>query len=512
VGIGKFIERRRRLLITLAGIIVLGYIGVNLLVYTLTYKPEACLACHIMKPYYDNWKASTHNKASCVDCHPYRPSTIIFSSFQYLTGAYRLPLRSHVEDKECILCHKPEAIKKITTFRGTPFNHLEHIQNVKRGKALHCTSCHYSMVQSKSHMDVDQNVCMLCHFFTTPTQYNQNCTICHSGKRKEISIGGVAFSHESFVKTGSRCVECHSQTIKGTGDVPEERCIACHVERRIESRDVTRLHAVHIRKGYITCFNCHTVIEHGKDTIRFSRAIELLCNDCHNATHDYVRDMYMGIGGRGIKDMPSGMYLSKISCTGCHTTEKEMRGKDLEAKSWESKKKSCVLCHKPGYDKMAEDWKKGMAAFTESIAKISGQYRQVLEAKKSGRPTTGYEDIEHNLRLLREGRGEHNILYALQVGKSLIASVQQGYKKMGLSPKIGIPEQINRPDGYCMFCHTTFRPEGVISVKSLGVKFDHDQHVEMGTECTKCHDPRRHRLGMLKREVCKECHQEMRIK
>ena len=64
MAIGKFIKRKKRLLFTLAIVVALGYIGVNLLAYSLTYKPEACLVCHIMKPFYDNWKASGHNKVS----------------------------------------------------------------------------------------------------------------------------------------------------------------------------------------------------------------------------------------------------------------------------------------------------------------------------------------------------------------------------------------------------------------------------------------------------------------
>ena len=43
------------------------------------------------------------------------------------------------------------------------------------------------------------------------------------------------------------------------------------------------------------------------------------------------------------------------------------------------------------------------------------------------------------------------------------------------------------------------------------MKFDHGQHVEMGTECTKCHDPKTHRLGGFKKEACKECHPDMKL-
>ncbi len=512
MAIGKFVKRKKRLLFTLAIVVVLGYIGINLLAYSLTYKPEACLVCHIMKPFYENWKASAHNKVSCVDCHPYRPSTIIFSTARYLSGNYQLPLKSHVEDKECILCHRPDTIK-VVSFKGTPFNHLEHIKNVKRGKALHCTSCHYALVQSKSHMEVDQNVCMLCHFFVTPAYYNQNCTVCHGEKRKDVKIGEVTFSHESFMKTGSRCIECHSQTVRGTGEVPDERCRECHVERKIESRDVTRLHEIHIKKGYITCFNCHGTIEHARETTRFSRAIELACGDCHGELHEHTRDMYMGIGAKGVKDTPSGMYISKIRCTGCHTIEKTIHdNKSVSARTWEAKKKACVLCHKEGYEKMAEDWKKGMASFTGALQKTVDEYKKALDQRKGPKDVLAdWDNIEYNMHLLRNGRGEHNIQYAVEIGRSILASVQQGYKKMGIVQKVAVPDALAKPDGSCMFCHNTYRPEKEIHIKAINAKFNHGMHVEMGTECTKCHDPKMHRLGGFMKGACKECHPDMKL-
>ena len=107
--------------------------------------------------------------------------------------------------------------------------------------------------------------------YATPPQYNQNCIVCHGQKRKPVKIGEVDFSHESFLKTGARCVECHSQTVTGEGEPPEERCSECHVERQAEGRDAARVHEIHISQNYINCFSCHTRIEHGKETIRFSR-------------------------------------------------------------------------------------------------------------------------------------------------------------------------------------------------------------------------------------------------
>ncbi len=509
MAIRKFIKRRKAWFFTIGIILAVGYLGVNMIAYSLTYKPEACLACHLMKPYYDHWKSSRHNKVGCIDCHPYRPSTIVQSSLRYLSGTYKLPLHSRVEDKECIVCHKPDAIK-VVNFRGTPFNHKEHAQKEKRGKNLHCTSCHYSLVQSNTHMEVDQNVCTLCHFFTTPAQYNQNCVVCHGQKRKEVKIGEVTFSHDSFLKTGARCVECHSQTVTGVGDASPDRCRECHVERRAEGKDATRIHEVHIKQNYINCFKCHEKMEHGKETVRFSKGIDLSCNECHTSSHDPARDMYMGIGARAVKDNPSAMYVSKVRCTACHSLEKSMTGKHALSRTWEAKKKSCVLCHKPGYEKMIEDWKKSMTAFTDGLSTMVDQYGKTLEQRKAGSALLdGYKVMEHDLRFLKDGRGEHNVRYALDIGKGIVAGVQQGYKKMGVSQKLKVPDYISRPDGYCMFCHATYQPEKEMRVKALGnVKFGHAQHVEMGTECTKCHDPAKHRLGSLTRAGCKECHQD----
>jgi len=511
VGIRRFLRRRRTLLVTLGVIVVGGYIGVNLLAYTLSYKPEACLACHIMQPYYDNWKASTHNKVSCVDCHPYRPGRIILSSIRYLTGTYELPLRSHVEDKECLLCHKPENIKNVT-YKETRFNHLEHIKQAKRGKALHCTSCHYSMVQGKGHMDVDKNVCMLCHFYNTSANYNQNCTVCHGEKRKEMKIGETTFSHDLLMKRGARCIECHSETARGTGEAPEERCRECHVDRHLQASDVTRLHDVHINKNYIDCFRCHNPIEHGKDTQKFSKAVTMNCGDCHKDSHGDARSMYMGVGARGVRQMPSGMYLSKIQCTGCHTIERSVHGKNLMARAWEAKKKSCVSCHREGYDKMAEDWKTGMAGFTSGLEKIVEQYGKVLKEKKaSAALLADYENIDFNMHYLKDGGGVHNIQYALEIGKVIVASVQKGYKALGVTEKLKVPDQITKQDSACLFCHASFKPEKDIQLKGVAGKFNHGQHVDMGTECTKCHDPKMHRLGGFMKGACKECHPEMKL-
>jgi len=59
-------------------LLILGIIFASFVIFTAasilyTERPEFCLSCHIMKPYYASWKKSTHNKVNCVECH-YEPS------------------------------------------------------------------------------------------------------------------------------------------------------------------------------------------------------------------------------------------------------------------------------------------------------------------------------------------------------------------------------------------------------------------------------------------------------
>jgi cytochrome c nitrite reductase small subunit len=35
----------------------------------LSTDPKACVNCHIMRPQYDSWTASTHHTVGCIECH-----------------------------------------------------------------------------------------------------------------------------------------------------------------------------------------------------------------------------------------------------------------------------------------------------------------------------------------------------------------------------------------------------------------------------------------------------------
>ncbi len=72
-------------------IFIIGGLAVGLASYTmymsrahsyLSDKPEACINCHIMSPYYDTWQRSSHRYyATCNDCHV--PQDNIFSKYYF---------------------------------------------------------------------------------------------------------------------------------------------------------------------------------------------------------------------------------------------------------------------------------------------------------------------------------------------------------------------------------------------------------------------------------------------
>ena len=50
------------------GLLGFGFVGLLIFVQ-ISSTPQFCGTCHNMKPYYQSWKHSKHNKIACVECH-----------------------------------------------------------------------------------------------------------------------------------------------------------------------------------------------------------------------------------------------------------------------------------------------------------------------------------------------------------------------------------------------------------------------------------------------------------
>ncbi len=252
-------------------LLIFTAVGIGLYYYTATVvfpSPENCKICHFIAPFYNKWKASTHNKVPCLKCHVYKIEKAVAAQFLFLAGSYNPRPLSNVPDKNCLQsgCHDKRLIESKVQFTklGITFDHKPHFSEMKRGITLHCRSCHSDIVQGE-HLKVSMNVCYLCHFMGVPhDQAVTGCPSCHSAPKQDIMVNGSAFSHSAALKAGTACSQCHTEITRGDGSVPKDKCYFCHVERTEKYSDVKFVHEKHVTEKQIDCLWCHEKIVHGK--------------------------------------------------------------------------------------------------------------------------------------------------------------------------------------------------------------------------------------------------------
>lgn len=270
-------RRRRKLFIILtAGLVV----GVAMLggLYKVSSSPVLCSSCHIMTPYVEAWKTSKHNNVSCVECH-YPPGfrDSLWVKYQALaqvakwaTQTYSSKPFAEVEDASCLRsgCHSRRLLEgKVVFKRDIIFDHRPHLEEVRRGRQLRCTSCHSQIVVG-THIEVTESTCFLCHFKGMKVGRELHplagCTGCHEPPKGEVVVGSVRFDHEEMVRRGVACEKCHLNVIEGEGEAPQERCFTCHNEPEKLKRygDTPFVHDFHVTGHNIECARCHNEIKH----------------------------------------------------------------------------------------------------------------------------------------------------------------------------------------------------------------------------------------------------------
>src|SRR3972149_5802477 len=154
--LGRVLKSHWKDVLTISGLFVGIILLLNVGFWAVSRDARSCNVCHIMEPYYDQWKTSTHANVTCIKCHPNRPATIALAAIKYVSGTYNPRPHAVVEDKACLSqgCHAERLINPVVKFKGSiPFNHDEHLGHLKRGKRLRCASCHSHIVQGE-HMAV----------------------------------------------------------------------------------------------------------------------------------------------------------------------------------------------------------------------------------------------------------------------------------------------------------------------------------------------------------------------
>lgn len=488
-----------------------------------TSRPSFCPTCHYMETFYQSWRTSAHNKVDCVECHfePGISGTVrgklngLVQIVNYISLSYkkRKPW-AEIPDNTCARsgCHEKQALQDTTySFKGIDFNHKHHLQELRRGKTLKCTSCHSQIVQG-SHIEVTAATCFNCHFKKSDDpehKYDKlsNCTTCHNWKNKtKEQMASYRYDHSMVVENNISCVSCHTNTIVGNGEVGKERCFQCHFETaRLDKYDDTQfMHETHITKHAIKCFACHTPIQHKIQKIDPQSPPD--CLSCHTNAHSYQVSLFTGENGNNVEKTPSVMYLNGINCKGCHIFH-EVDKKDIQTSK--ASVSSCEKCHGPGYDNLLKMWKE---ATEKRIVIINNIYKTVsfqINGSSSSNKEAAQkmlDDAYHNIRIVEIGKSVHNVMFA---EKLLIGAYDLMKKSLTIvGSTANLPEFNSSKDfipNECYNCHSGIQE---ISVKKYDMNFSHNQHiVKERIVCMKCHsNEQKHGELIVSKENCNSCH------
>lgn len=513
--------------LTLGAALAIGLlIVVLLLAMQASSTPRFCGSCHIMKPYYLSWERSRHNRIACIECHispgigaelrkKYEALSMIA---KYFTGTYGTRPWAEVDDANCLRCHERRLLEGQVQFHDVVFDHRPHLTETRRGFRLRCTSCH-SQVMVGTHIAVTASTCALCHFKgQVPDQGLARCRACHRVPGRVTTAAGTSFDHAEVARLGTSCSACHANVIRGQGEVPRIRCLTCHnqPERLARYGETVYLHTTHVSRHKVDCTNCHLVVEHGTPpagALVGPHGVAPVdagsCGGCHGAGHSAQRDLYAGVGGRGVPVQPGPMYAVGVTCQGCHNGEAvatQAAMGPLEPVIQRADEVSCLACHGPGYEKILAAWRSGSAGRVEAL-------RRQMEAtapRMGLEPPAAWNDARWNFLLVAQGRAVHNIGFAYSLLDQAFEQMNQARAAKGM-PALAKPWRSAGPrSGPCLVCHT-----GVEAQRGAwnGRAFDHGPHLlKANLECTTCHRPHAERpkaeVVRFGPEGCVPCHHQ----
>jgi hypothetical protein len=295
----------------------------------LSVRPESCVACHEMQPYFDQWKVSSHKDVACVECHtdpgPAGAAKIATSTLrngaEHLAASYVTPIRATVHDESCLRCHSREDRPEVVFESSLRVAHSRHEEQS-------CADCHGRLVHTigqeetptfLTHQD-DTKTCNVCHTpETSPHGPSRvDCASCHSG-----DIPGHTLSSQAGVPTRETCVTCHTKERVA----PPETCQTCHVSPHGIDR---------------TCNTCHTSTDSWSEKkLVHSFPLEgkhgtLTCTTCHKGGVQFpVPGSAVQPAQQGTLPSNADQQKPSADCKTCHTPPEPHFGTE------------CSQCHQP---------------------------------------------------------------------------------------------------------------------------------------------------------------------
>jgi nitrate/TMAO reductase-like tetraheme cytochrome c subunit len=499
------------LLVLVASIGAVGFIEYSA-------QPGFCDNCHIMVPYYESWKHSSHHDVPCIQCH-YAPGikAEAMGKFQaanqvvkYITGTYGTKPWAEIEDAACLRsgCHVEAKLSAVVDYAGVQFSHAQHLGELRRGKQLRCTSCHSQIVQG-SHLAVTQETCFLCHFKgRKPGDPIGGCVGCHKSPPNVVTPQGVVVDHASYVRNLVACTACHTDVVAGEGRVDPQRCYNCHNQPEVfaQAGNTTLMHRTHITEHKIECTQCHDVIQHRIVALR-ADSVPLDCAMCHEGVHKAQQRLLAGVGGHGVEDLPSAMYLARVSCRSCHGIDRTVRGHEQVQTAGEE---SCLACHGVRYANILPAWLRTINEREERVTAALGR----VEAVRGSAPIRARAQVDsllglarENLNLVRVGGGAHNVAYADRLLRSALDLARRAVAAGGLPANLGIVDLgPDLAENACLQCHVGIeRVNGTFD----GRAFRHEPHLlRANLQCETCHTPLADhgKIKLASAQACDGCH------
>jgi hypothetical protein len=343
---------------------------------------------------------------------------------KYVTRTYSSKPYAEISDESCLRkgCHETRLLQGVVTFkRGIKFDHKPHLTDMKRGKKLRCTSCHSQIVVG-NHMEVTESTCFLCHFRGAVVGREMNpiggCgDKCHKAPEKDIKFGTMTFNHKDFV--GSRhvaCQNCHLDAIQGSGEAKKERCFQCHNDEKRLSRftDIDFMHKQHVTDKKVDCMHCHEPIKHAVKT-----SVEPLhfdCSVCHERKHNIQKQIYQGIGARGVPNRPSPMFTTNVDCPACHYVRKMgPEAAQFLGQTFRAGEDGCIKCHGEDFRGILDEWHKTLKDAMADAKPAVDKARILARAGGVSKAVQLAKDAEYNFLFVQYGHGVHNVEYAVDV-------------------------------------------------------------------------------------------------
>lgn len=196
--------------------------------------------------------------------------------------------------------------------------------------------------------------------------------------------------------------------------------------------------------------------------------------------------------------MPSKMFLTGISCEGCHILPDTLQDGLRRAGDV-----SCMSCHGPKYSRLYREWNRELAKALAWFEDAWSRWGSRIHPKGQS------QAIRSNWRLLQKGKPIHNPAYALAILKWNYETLLQEAGVQGAPPWPDIPYPTS-----CASCHPAVSfQSGVWKSRML---FEHAIHVsQQKLSCDRCHRPHEERA---KGEVirpgvqCTSCHHQKPVK